>query len=460
MKTKEMKKADRKDLDQKLINELDFLTMPIVKVESKKDAIIVMTGVYEQMAGWNISAMHTAKKLVEEKGFNVVSGVISISNTAKPNPSVLTDSIYKELVNEPWIIVDKLEGELLSTPIYCYTLADRIKKYFDYHNQSNVQLFYVHSSNEMYKTGSFINAGIGMNAICVLKPDEHYNMFLADFNTKKSDYKGWNNILFTDNLCDGYELSTKVKSYGYVAPFGKNIYLVRQDGVPLEFVNKFVEILKENSVEKNVEFRIFNSDDITTDVTGCISMDRYVKDKYTIDLSRLFNISDSQSRALDMTSTGLPIDVQFDAIPAGEYKLIDDDSATGFGFTMNYVVQNLKSRGVIITSTDTLVRTLVAEDEVIYDVVDAIDFYAGADGGGLVVKYPSEIKRVPYIFPYVNLVKRANIAPELQKTFTKSIIELNMGWEFTEDEKSTDKFKDDIKLFLKTLEVINNNLGV
>ena len=166
----------------------------------------------------------------------------------------------------------------------------------------------------------------------------------------------------------------------------KKIYLIRQDAVPVDFVNSLRDIVK-TYVNEEVEFRIFNSDDITTDVTGCISLDRYIKDEYSIDVSRLFDIYNSQSRAIDMVSLGTSIEEQFKSIPAGDYKLVDDDSATGFGFTMNFVVQGLKKYGVNITSTDILVRSLISDGEEIYDVIDAIDFYLGAEGGGLVSKF-------------------------------------------------------------------------
>ena len=62
----------------------------------------------------------------------------------------------------------------------------------------------------------------------------------------------------------------------------------------------------------------------------------------------------------------------------------------------------------------------------ICDVVDMRDFIFNSKAGGLVIKYKNKECRVPYIYPFVDLVSRANINSIYQLEFSLKILKMNI----------------------------------
>lgn len=70
---------------------------------------------------------------------------------------------------------------------------------------------------------------------------------------------------------------------------------------------------------------------------------------------------------------------------------------------------------------------ILKSDELLYDVIDALDFDIFNKKGGLVVDVHGHfITRVPYIFPLVNLTTRSNIKPEHQVGFSYEILKYHL----------------------------------
>ena len=72
-----------------------------------------------------------------------------------------------------------------------------------------------------------------------------------------------------------------------------------------------------------------------------------------------------------------------------------------------------------------ILNSYLKNDEILYDVVDAIDFILFSKKGGLVVNFKNNNIRVPYLFPFVNLTYRSSISPEDQISFSRDVIKIN-----------------------------------
>lgn len=107
--------------------------------------------------------------------------------------------------------------------------------------------------------------------------------------------------------------------------------------------------------------------------------------------------------------------------------LVDDDSVTGRLFNLaTEKIRRYNAEAAIST------LTMASLSPVKYDdVVDARDFIFGSYAGGLVCVDPctnaSELMRVPYLAPYVNLNTRMLLTndPDEQRDFSHEVVKLN-----------------------------------
>ena len=154
-----------------------------------------------------------------------------------------------------------------------------------------------------------------------------------------------------------------------------------------------------------------------------ISLDKYYKGDIQLNISRYFEIFGYQKQAKDLIySTEYDEEIPFKPLtchlPVDNYILVDDDSVSG------YTVHRLSEE------IDTIVETYTLMEQVYDDVVDARDFLFGAKYSGLLCKLPNgNVKRIPYIWPYVNLYHRATIHLNKQALFSQLIKEANQEFQ-------------------------------
>lgn len=431
---------NRTDIDNKAIYDYNLISLPILETtETDKLAIIVSTGSFSPLHDGHIESMEMAKKHVEYMGYKVVQGVISLSHDkyvsyknngiAKLNVSKRTQIVYEKIKDIDWLTVDRFEGELVNCPINFSTVLERVKLYFEFHSGKKVKIFYVFGSDNVDFSYSFVN-NIDYNSICVERSGYDYSSVLEDL-------KEFKNIHFLKNNSINSKLSsTEIRKRKNIIKEKEKekenlIYFIRTDDVPILFAEK-LKFLVSKYLNKDVEIRLFNSNDLSYDMSNCISMDKYIKGEYNLDLSRVFQLSGYQNKANGMCSLKEDISKQLSKIKKGSYKLIDDDSVSGY--TMNKVTEMLSLCGVNVLETGCLVSSLLKDNEVLYDIIDARDFLFGANNGGLVISlFGNERIRVPYVFPFVNLTTRANIRPECQIVFTKELLEVNLSYSFSKD---------------------------
>lgn len=154
-----------------------------------------------------------------------------------------------------------------------------------------------------------------------------------------------------------------------------------------------------------------------------ISLDKYYKGDIQLNISRYFELFGFQKQAKDLICSTeydeeIPLKPLICKLPVDEYILVDDDSVSGY--TVNRLSEEI----------DTLVETYTLMEQVYDDVVDARDFLFGTKYSGLLCKLLNgNVKRIPYIWPYVNLYHRATIHLNKQALFSQLIKEANQEFQ-------------------------------
>lgn len=434
------------DIDIEAIDDLSLLTMPILDFkqeynnndEPKKLAVVISTGSFSPMHDGHVDAMELAKKYIEnELGYQVIQGVMSLSHDgyvsiknngiAKLHVGERTHLAYEILKNNKWITIDRFEGEYVSVPINFSTVIERIRKYIIKHNKNvneDLKVFYIFGADNAEFSYAFINND-KYHSICIERGK-------YDFSKIKEELNDNSNIHFIKNetLTSNYS-STEIrknKVHSKKIADKKQIYFIRTDDVQLEFSYALKDAIKE-SINTDVDIRFISSKDFKIkDFEKTISLDKYVKAKYNLDLSRIFSLSNVQFKAFGMTSLIEDIEKQIQKIPQGAYSLFDDDSVSGY--TFRKVEEILNKNKIHIHKNEILVSSFIDRDiEELYDIIDARDFIFNHPKGGLVVKdFGGKYIRVPYIAPFVNLTTRANIIPEFQIEVSKKILEINESY--------------------------------
>lgn len=413
-----------------------FQTAPTVKSKSMNDAIIVLVDKFQdgfchyQMT--DILAMIDLAEIeIKRLGYNHLASYISIEPSGKQEQMLeLANEMQNYLRGNCYLDINQLifsKKKMTDADVANYISSQLIVSESD-----NVNTFLVLPYNLKLKANK-----IDFDNVIT------FNQSQSFVNKLKKISKG---VVANLEFFGDYKIEPYIDAYPSVPKgedFRKKVYLVRADGVPYNFAMNFVEILKKYVDNDQITYRLFDSRDIAVNMDNSISMDAYIYGEHRVDVSRLFEVSSSQNNPLCMYSK-VPIDKQVSMIPKGNYILVDDDSLSGFGRSMAYVKNALNKAGINVMGTYTLVSKLIKEDEMMYDIVDVVDFYAGAENGGLMVDTINGIKRVPYIYPFVNLTKRANIPPSKQMKFSKELASLVLNQDFS---NNTDKLLSDLSYY-------------
>lgn len=157
-----------------------------------------------------------------------------------------------------------------------------------------------------------------------------------------------------------------------------------------------------------------------------ISLDTCVPAAFNLGVSRCFALSGGKEPPTIVARPGFaPIAAQLDALPAGEYTLLDDDTVSGD--TLRRVLalfpSRLRIREVVILFS---MAALADEAAPSLDIGDCRDFLAGSREGGLVVALPGGgVARAPYVLPYVSPAERASLPISRERSFSIQVWALN-----------------------------------
>lgn len=154
-----------------------------------------------------------------------------------------------------------------------------------------------------------------------------------------------------------------------------------------------------------------------------LSMDPLYKGDYNLEISRLYRGNGTKFVGhFSRPEAGKSLLKQFRAIPKGIKVVIFEDDI-GFGGQIRRVKKILARMGVVVVDVFTLYDNTDMKDE----VLDARDFILNSPYGGLVVENEEtgERKRVPYLFPLVDVKERCSITDEIEFSMKAWILNMN-----------------------------------
>lgn len=429
---------------------LNQLTTPlhniIINSENVKEvSVLLYPGCFAPIHEGHLEAMQIAKRTIEQQTNEiVVAGYFAPDHDdyvqSKTNDirfdaphrvqiiqSVISDSNWMEV--EPWAALHATQS------LNFTTLYDRFIKYLNkWLPDLTIKVYLVFGEDNILFANAYLKDG---QAVCVLRTESNYDssLLLEDIE-KRTLYSTetpppisssavrnqtiealpevshilGRNLLGTEYvLRDDLELAlSDTIFYKNTQEISKNLYNILE-----EFIPKNVTL---NKIDVIPQTKSFSSSEKT------ISLDPFWTGTYNLQISRLFNVSDYQKHSSKYVNRpgSLALEEQLKLIPIDSYVLVDDDIASGT--TMAIVETLLNSHGINIHHKTSLIEN---NNNSLFDVVDARDFIIGATHGGLVVQTPLGKTRVPYVFPFVNLITRAKLDAKNSLAFSKQIWILN-----------------------------------
>lgn len=427
------------------------------KEDKNKNIVLLTFGAFSPLHKGHLDMMETVKMDCINMGYNVCGGIISLSHDeyvsnkreGESDMSATLRSIEGEkLINKlsrNWCFIDMWE----SMYVPCSLNLDKVVKRFSkILKQHDIDLCIVYGSDNVHFNhilNDFLN-------YCVLRNSENLED-VAKYVTNTST-KVIKNNFDTSNVS-----SSELRRKGYKNPqnpdiTGKKYYEIRNDlKISIKYLtnnfeisddyfedmkkifNKYVENTPEIiEIDLNNQLKVYKNY-IKKWGNNVISNDIYDENK-NISVSRVFDILTNQLHSDYLIDRETKEKLgKINLLKNGDCILVDDDIASGF--TSQAIISNLPSsiNIVKILGMNDLVRD---KDKQAFDIVDARDFILGAENGGLQCRVSTDIIRVPYFYPYVNLITRASIDENNQKLFMLEIYKLNIKL-YSEIEKRTNR---------------------
>lgn len=146
-----------------------------------------------------------------------------------------------------------------------------------------------------------------------------------------------------------------------------------------------------------------------------VSLDPCTVADHALAVSRCFELGgDDEAPALVPRPGAPPLSRQLAQLPPGPLVLLDDDVATG---------TTLRAVQAALPATTTVAATVALSTTTVRDRVDIRDLLPGAHAAGLVVRMPDgAIARVPYLWPWVRLARRASVDVDVEQTLTQRLL--------------------------------------
>ncbi len=468
---------------------LYFLMTPYGKIldnlteDMKNPIVLLSTGGFYPLHDGHINMMYLAKERLEKAGYDVVGGYFSPSHKSYANNKKLYNDIdpirrvrlcQEKVANDKFLMVDMWESCFNKTYINFTEVITRLEKYLQKYVDKKIKVAYVFGGDNSEFSFCFEDCGIG---VCINR-EGYESQFLDTKDKIKSK-----NIFFVENNHFSSSFHSQFAREKFLPQKKEDKYLgfygIRNESIkPLfylnshscdarkkEALNRFlynlVHIFK-STFKHQFDFKIIDMASqlkIADKKLKCaglsktISLDNFYLGDFQLKIGRLFEVSDLQDSCLRLVERpfSLSLEKQLNQIEKGKYILVDDDSVSGQ--TVRKIKDLLKKHGITIEKEFFL--SSVVEDK-FYDVVDMRDFIVGAKEAGLIVRLNKELNcRMPYVFPYVNLNRRANIACEKEREFSLKIWKLN--YKFYSDICPELKLKEVDQSFRIAMQIIGYN---
>lgn len=440
----------REDLliDYKLNKRTTYLFDKDKLSKSETNYFLLSCGGFSPVHEGHLEMMYKAKRKLEDDGKYVVGGYISPSHDdyvsekrngeASLNIYKRIDLLEKAVMDIDWLYIDKWESCECRYEVNYTIVIERLQTYLNsYYKGFDIEVVFVYGSDnkvfgEVLEVSNKLNVCVLRNEDDILNNDLIYQYKVTDYILNVSSKYKRNKGLFV-------ETDYNVKGIYEVREDSKESLIYLKDYLTEEKTNKVKEDilnLLKRSISSNLEIKELKvseqkeklneklREDFFNNI-GKISLDVYVKEGYEKGVSRVFKLSEGQEKAHGLIGRNGEESIKeyLKDISKGDYLVIDDDTASGYTFESikKGVSDEVNILGFL--GLNDLVRDEGTES---FDVVDIRDFIVGSEEGGLCVEIEKgKYCRVPYIEPYVNVLRRASILPEKVKMFTEELWLIN-----------------------------------
>lgn len=424
---------------------LDNALTPIAKVvrnyelSDREPVVLVTTGGFSPVHRGHVAMMEAARKAVEDAGYDVVGGYFSPSHneyvdvkkngSAKRHVMERIDLLHRVVEKSDWLDVDPWEGVYCEGAVNFTEVVLRLESYLEKY-VGRVKVVYVYGSDNV----AFGDVFLASDSLAVYVGNLEYVTSLEDGDIRgrvlrtKTDYLDYSSTRVRNGETDLLDESIR----DLVSNVGDGVYEVRDDVALasdnlISLSNRQLDQLKsiiEKYVGYDVEYldiseqkRALDEWRLLNDAGTLVSLDVFVDGDVNVGYSRDFDVSSGQTRANGLVDRGTVIN---ECEVDGAYWLVDDDTASGY--TLAKVTERFGEAGYLgFVGLNDLVRD---PGVVSADVVDLRDFVFGLTESGLCV---GSGLRAMYALPYVNVVSRASIDPDMAMSFSKAIVQWNIA---------------------------------
>ncbi len=365
--------------------------------ELANPVVLLCTGAFSPLHNGHVGMMESARKELEDRGYQVVGGYLSPSHDEYVSTKYGGDAhllaahrVYLAQVavaDSRWLLVDAWEARYLPTDINFTDVVSRLETYLNHYLKTVVpiRVGFVFGDDNVGFARAFAHGGVG---VCVTRTgtkltefeamkDEvpESEVFLTTLaeeiaGISSSKVRKWANGLLpecTESLY--FKWKKDLLSVRDVAQSPKKMYVIRDDGAwSLAPWSKYVGAIEMEKAKRTfltsletlvrrsflrviapdlpqeVDVRVYPLDEQEAYVSHIgrvehlLNLDVCTNAEQGIQCSRLFNLCDGQVKAMRLVARPGFADVatQIASIAPGEYTLLDDDIASGS--TMNMLL--------------------------------------------------------------------------------------------------------------------------
>lgn len=399
--------------DEELIESLKFLCTPLPDISQIKDNSIILlnTGCYNPLHEDHIEMMKLAKDGMEKLGFHVLQGYFAPDADTYVKTKTKTYlninqrcELISNMVNEyDWLNVDSWSGTFIPTDVNFTTIYRRLELYVERYLYKHIPIYYVCGSDRANFSFTFEDKTI-----------------IIERNYDYTD----NGLDFHPNAKYFYPKTPLTKSSTEIRK-SWNVEKPEKSGLILRVEEKnqiFQNILNDYYKEINFEYQFKQNKVFSKINKNLISLDSLLRDRYSLEISRYFNLGGCDFIKYDSRIGSTSLETQVSNIPKDlNYYLFDDDTYTGG--TFKFARELFKNHNIL--GEITLVKSNIND----YEVLDLRDFILGYNNGLGIIAPNGHRFRVPYVYPFVNPYIRASIIDPIG--FSKHIWQINYELYYT-----------------------------
>lgn len=412
--------------DRDLIRNIENSAILNKMKTKEKGIIIALSGCFSPLHQGHLNAISLARNHFESLGFNVIGSIlypahdsyVNVKQGGKAqclikNRLEQIDRLIHLNKEEEFIFVDDFPALALKNEINFPFLIDRLQAYGKHFNCETA--FVVGGDNAKFAY-AFQNSE---THIVIVNRKDNVRIDYS-YCTKTKIYR------IKDNLYSDLS-STKIRAE-------KPLYLVRDDselaiGVEKRyFVRDFCKLLgkyvdaevKCFSAKEQIEY-VKNFLHITFPKMKILSLDKWFKGDFNLDISRVFQLAGDQTNPICYRireAESLKAWIQLN----DDFIILDDDSASGG--TSNCLTKTIfeicPKKKFHFMSMDKIFN--VHQFRPVYDIVDMRDFIPNAKFGGLLCSDDKgDLAREIYLHPKVQLEKRMKLKSDIVLDFSEEL---------------------------------------